>query len=35
MLIPFTKEAVPVVDIAARRVVVQPPAEIVVEGDAA
>ena len=35
MLIPFTKEAVPVVDIAARRVVVQPPAEIMVEGDAA
>jgi len=34
LLVPFTREAVPVVDIPAGRVVVQPPAEIVLEGDA-
>ena len=32
LLVPFTKAAVPVVDIAARRVVVVPPDEIEVEG---
>ena len=34
LLVPFTREAVPVVDIPAGRVGVQPPAEIVLEGDA-
>jgi len=33
LLVPFTKEAVPVVDISAGRVVIQPPAEIMLEGD--
>jgi len=33
-LIPFTKAAVPVVDLAGGRVVVIPPAEVVVEGEA-
>jgi 16S rRNA processing protein RimM len=34
LLVPFTRDAVPVVDIAAGRVVVKPPAEVVLEGDA-
>lgn len=32
LLVPFTREAVPTVDLAARRVVIDPPEEIVVEG---
>lgn len=34
LLVPFTREAVPTVDLAARRVVIDPPEEIVVEGAA-
>nr|WP_314074102.1 ribosome maturation factor RimM [uncultured Roseococcus sp.] len=32
-LVPFTRAAVPVVDLAAGRIVVAPPAEVVVEGE--
>jgi 16S rRNA processing protein RimM len=34
MLLPFTETVVPVIDIAGRRVVVAPPDEVVVEGEA-
>ncbi len=33
LLVPFTRDAVPTVDLAARRVVIDPPEEIVVEGE--